>query len=170
MQKVLEYCNNNPNTKGLIVDLKTVIDELGYSYTNFKDIIKELARRLYEDNICERDKISQVIKYLLIDKIKEGKITKKWIEECLPKEYKRKYTKKSEVSSLTSKIPKTITITNNTSEVLDTNINSTFQSDKDFNSQNENRLPSERKEENDNEINELKEIINNYEKFWYLRI
>ena len=36
---------------------------------------------------------------MLNDKINEGKITGKWIEECLPQEYKRKYLK-SELSSL----------------------------------------------------------------------
>jgi hypothetical protein len=36
---------------------------------------------------------------MLNDKINEGKITGKWIEECLPQEYKRKYAK-SELSSL----------------------------------------------------------------------
>ena len=36
---------------------------------------------------------------ILKDKIREGKITEKWIEECLHQEYKRKYNK-SEVSSL----------------------------------------------------------------------
>ena len=164
MKKILEYYYNDPETKELIADLKTVIDEIEYPYTKFNTIIKELARRLYEDNICEKDKISQIIKYLLLDKIKKYKISARWIEECLPRDYKRKYTIKSEVSSLTSKIPKTITITNNTSEVLDSNINSTFQWDKDFNSQNKNRLSYERKEEND-EIKELKEIIDKYEKF-----
>ena len=38
-------------------------------------------------------------------KIKEGKITKKWIERCLPQEYKRTYAK-SEQSSLSSKVKK----------------------------------------------------------------
>ena len=36
---------------------------------------------------------------MLADKIKEGKITKKWIEHCLPQEYRRSYAK-SEQSSL----------------------------------------------------------------------
>ena len=39
------------------------------------------------------------------DKILEGKITAKWIEECLPEEYKRKYFK-SEQSSLSKKSEK----------------------------------------------------------------
>ena len=36
---------------------------------------------------------------MLKDKINEGRITGKWVEECLPQEYKRKYAK-SELSSL----------------------------------------------------------------------
>jgi uncharacterized protein YnzC (UPF0291/DUF896 family) len=39
---------------------------------------------------------------MLADKIKEGKITKKWIERCLPQEYRRRYVK-SEQSSLSGK-------------------------------------------------------------------
>ena len=39
------------------------------------------------------------IKELLRDKITEGKITKRWIEEGLPSDYKRRYIK-SEVSFL----------------------------------------------------------------------
>ena len=102
MKKILEYYYNDPNSKELIADLKTVIDEIGYTYTKFNEIIKKLASHLYEDGICERDKISQVIKYILIDKIKEGKISKKWIEQTLPNEYKRKYAIKSERCSLSN--------------------------------------------------------------------
>jgi hypothetical protein len=42
---------------------------------------------------------------MLADKINEGKITGKWIEECLPQEYKRKYAK-SELSSLSGNAKK----------------------------------------------------------------
>src|SRR5689334_25069470 len=42
---------------------------------------------------------------MLADKIKEGKITKKWIERCLPQEYRRRYVK-SEQSSLSGKAKK----------------------------------------------------------------
>jgi hypothetical protein len=150
----------------MISDLRNFIDE--YNIRS-QELIKEIAKRLDEENLCEKSKISQLIKKILKDKLQEGKITKKWIEECLPKEYKRKYIIKSELNSLSSKIPKqkTITITNDSCEVLDNNINSAFQSDKDYSSQNENKLlPSfEKKDEIDNEIKELKEIINNYEKF-----
>ena len=42
---------------------------------------------------------------MLADKIKEGKITKKWIERCLPQEYRRRYAK-SELCSLSGKAKK----------------------------------------------------------------
>ena len=93
-KKTIEYIFNDPITKELINDLKNVIDELKYSFTKFNETIKELARRLYEDNICEKDKISQIIKYILIDKINEGKISTRWIEICLPNDFKRKYNRK----------------------------------------------------------------------------
>jgi len=103
MKKILEYYYNDPETKELIADLNTVINELGYTYTKFNNIIKELTRRLYESNICEKDKISQIIKYLLLDKIKKHKISARWIEECLPRDYKRKYNSKNiDKSELTS--------------------------------------------------------------------
>jgi uncharacterized protein YnzC (UPF0291/DUF896 family) len=47
---------------------------------------------------------------MLADKIKEGKITKKWIERCLPQEYRRRYVK-SEQSSLSGKAKKIEKIT-----------------------------------------------------------
>ncbi len=58
-----------------------------------------------EEGLCERDQISRTIKKILKDKIQEHKITEKWIEECLPQEYKRQYTK-SEASSLSKEQPK----------------------------------------------------------------
>ena len=44
------------------------------------------------------------------DKIREGKITAKWIEDCLPPEYKRKYTTKSEDTSLSKENRKEIVV------------------------------------------------------------
>ena len=58
-----------------------------------------------ERELCERNQISRTIKKILKDKIKEGKVTEKWIEECLAPEYKRQYTK-SEPSSLSKQQPK----------------------------------------------------------------
>jgi len=56
------------------------------------------------------DQVSRKIKEILKDKISEGKITAKWIEDCLPPEYKRKYTTKSEVSSLSKENMKEIEV------------------------------------------------------------
>ena len=54
--------------------------------------------------------MSRKIKEILKDKIKEGKITAKWIEDCLSPEYKRKYTTKSEDTSLSSENRKEIVV------------------------------------------------------------
>ena len=58
-----------------------------------------VAKLLDETKQCEQSQICRKIKEMLKDKITEGKITEKWIEECLPHEYKRKYVK-SELTSL----------------------------------------------------------------------
>jgi hypothetical protein len=92
--------SNDSKLHGIISDLRNFIDEYN---TKSQELVIEIAKRLDEKNLCERSKISQLIKKILKDKIQEGKITKKWIEECLPKEYKRKYAIKSEVSSLSKK-------------------------------------------------------------------
>ena len=89
----------------IITNLRSTIDQLNSNYKNAKESITELARRIDEDRICERSKISRLIKYILKDKILEGKITAKWIEECLPEEYKRNYSK-SEQNSLSKKAKK----------------------------------------------------------------
>ena len=43
-------------------------------------------------------------------RIREGKITAKWIEDCLSPEYKRKYTTKSEDTSLSKENMKEIEV------------------------------------------------------------
>lgn len=97
--------NTNPTVihsnqiETIATKLRLVIDELGRNFTNAKSLILELARLLDETQRCEQCQISRKIKQMLKDKINEGKITGKWIEECLPQEYKRKYVK-SELSSL----------------------------------------------------------------------
>ena len=88
--------------QGIIVDLRTIIDQLSINFNTAKTLILELARRFDETKRCEESQICRKIKEILQDKIKEGKITEKWIEECLPQEYKRGYTK-SEVSSLSKR-------------------------------------------------------------------
>jgi hypothetical protein len=91
IQKILEYCNNDPRTKEVIDDVKIVLDDIRDNFTRLDDKIKKLAIILYEKRICEKDKISQVLKNILIDKIEKGKISQRWIEKCLPNEYKRNY-------------------------------------------------------------------------------
>jgi hypothetical protein len=101
--------NDEQEINGIIVDLRQVIDHLSTTFARAGDIILTLARRLDETKQCEQDQISKRIKEILKDKIQEGKITEKWIEECLPKEYKRKYIK-SELSSLSKDNPETILV------------------------------------------------------------
>jgi len=92
---------------GIIADLRTTIDELANNSNTAKNLILELARRFDETKRCEQSQICREIKGILQDKIQEGKITEKWIEECLPQEYKRKYTK-SEVSSLSKQAQRNV--------------------------------------------------------------
>lgn len=86
----------------IISKLRADIDARHLHTMRIKDSILDLARYLDENEICERNQICRKIKEKLQDKIKEGKITEKWIEDCLPQEYKRKYIK-SEVSSVSNK-------------------------------------------------------------------
>ena len=58
-----------------------------------------------EGRLCERNQISRTIKKILQDKIQEGRVTEKWIEECLDCGNRRQYTK-SEPSSLSKQQPK----------------------------------------------------------------
>src|SRR2546427_9873304 len=85
--------------KSIIAELKEAIDQIDSNFRKAKDLILELARILDESEQCERSQISRKIKEILKDKINEGKITAKWIHECLPSENKREYDKR-ELSSL----------------------------------------------------------------------
>ena len=109
-----EECDNNlsddQTINGIIVRLKLVVDQLSSNFVKAKDLIHELARFLDESKQCERDQVSRKIKEILKDKIREGKITAKWIEECLSPEYTRKYTPKSEVTSLSKENRKEIEV------------------------------------------------------------
>lgn len=98
----IEYdsLSDDQTIKGIVTDLKLVVDQLSNNFAKAKDLILELARLLDESKLCERDQVSRKIKKILKDKITDGKITAKWIEDSLPPEYKRKYTTKSEVTSL----------------------------------------------------------------------
>lgn len=81
-----------------------------------KALIQKLAQRLDDGDKCKKNEISSEIKKILADKIKEHKISAKWIEECLPREYKRRYRSKCELSSHLKKsenIRKDVEIANN---------------------------------------------------------
>ena len=110
MNEEYDGLSDEQTIKGIIVDLKLVIDQLDNNRTKAKDLIHELARRLDESKQCERDQVSRKIKKILKEEIKEGKITAKWIEDCLSPEYTRKYTPKSEVSSLSKENRKEIVV------------------------------------------------------------
>jgi hypothetical protein len=84
----------------IIEKLKIQIDGLNIIFETVRDVILELAKYLDENKYCETSEICSFIKKLLEDKIRETKITARWIEECLPKEYKRNYGNgKSELTS-----------------------------------------------------------------------
>jgi len=91
--------------KTVVVDLKAVIDALDKYFASAKSLILKLARLLDETKECKQSLICTRIKEMLADKIKEGKITKKWIERCLPQEYRRSYVK-SELCSLSVRAKK----------------------------------------------------------------
>jgi hypothetical protein len=104
----LNGSTGNPTTllrtnqvENIIAKLRVVIDEIDKNFADAKSLILELARLLEETKQSEQSQICRKIKEMVKDKINEGKITGKWIEECLPQEYKRKYAK-SELSSLSS--------------------------------------------------------------------
>ena len=91
--------------ENIIAKLRDAIDERDKNFADAKSLILELARHLDETRQCEETQICRKIKEMLADKIKDSKITGKWIEECLPQEYKRKYAK-SELSSLSGNAKK----------------------------------------------------------------
>jgi hypothetical protein len=85
--------------KNMISRLKTIVDHIDSPRKQAQDLIHELARLFDERGLCERYNISRKIKEILKDKVDAGKVTGRWIESCLPPEYKRTYVK-SELSSL----------------------------------------------------------------------
>lgn len=89
----------------LITNLRNMIDQFDVTSNTIRQYLLELARHLDEEKKCERYKICVLIKEMLKDKISDGKISARWIEDCLPKDYKRKYTKCEVASLLTSEIP-----------------------------------------------------------------
>jgi hypothetical protein len=102
--------SDDQSINDIVTRLKLAVDQLGKDFVKAEDLIHELARHLDESNQCERNQVSRKIKEILKDKIREGKITAKWIEDCLSPEYKRKYTTKSEVTSLSKENRKEIEV------------------------------------------------------------
>jgi hypothetical protein len=80
--------------EAVVVNLRAVIDRLDRNFASAKSLILEIARLLDETKQCKQSQICTKIKEILADKIKEGKITKKWIEHCLPQVYRRRYVKR----------------------------------------------------------------------------
>lgn len=80
---------------GMIADLRILIDDYHRNLVKAKELILEIAKRLIQERKCGGSMVCTRIKEILEDKIREGKITERWIEEC---EFKRSYVK-SELSS-----------------------------------------------------------------------
>ena len=93
-QNINNDCINHPAVNGIIADLKIVVENFHLECTKLRDIIQELAKKLDENKICKQDIICQSIKEILKEKIDEGKISERYIESCLPTEYKRKHIRK----------------------------------------------------------------------------
>ena len=114
LEEMMEYLFKNTKPllappaariENIVANLRAVIDELDRNFTSAKNLILELARLLDETKQCQRSQVCRKIKEALRDKIKEGKITGKWIERCLPQDYKRIYAERKQ-SSLSGKVKK----------------------------------------------------------------
>ena len=90
----IDYRINHPSVNGIIADLKMMVEILSLNLTKLREIIQELAKRLDEEQICKQETICQAIKEISKEKITEGKISERYIESCLPAEYKRKHIRK----------------------------------------------------------------------------
>jgi hypothetical protein len=95
----IDYSINHPAVNGIIADLKMVVEKFHLEFTKLKEIIQELAKRLDENKICKQEIVCQAIKEILKEKISEGKISERYIESCLPTEYKRKHIRKKIIES-----------------------------------------------------------------------
>jgi hypothetical protein len=67
---------------GVINSLRSLIDRIDSNFREAKDLILDLARRLDEERVVKQGHVSRKIKEILEDKISQGKISEKWIEEC----------------------------------------------------------------------------------------
>ena len=90
---------DNSSGQVIIHRLRELIDTFNGIGAEIRALLLDLARWMDETRQCRRDEICRKIKAELKEKIDHGKISERWIEECLPDEYKRKYIK-SELSSL----------------------------------------------------------------------
>lgn len=90
----IDYSINHPAVNGIIADLKIMVEKFHLEFTKLREIIQELAKRLDENKICKQEIICQAIKEILKEKVSEGKISERYIESCLPTEYKRKHIRK----------------------------------------------------------------------------
>ena len=95
----IDYCLNHTSVKGIIGDLKEMVEILDSNFTKLREIIQELARRLDENKLCKQETICQTIKEILKEKIAEGKISERYIEGCLSTEYKRKHIRKKSIET-----------------------------------------------------------------------
>ena len=103
----MNYSINHPALNGIIADLKILVEKFHFEFTKLREIIQELAKRLDENEICKQETICQAIKEILKEKIADGKISERYIESCLPTEYKRKHLRKkiseTEICSVSQK-------------------------------------------------------------------
>ena len=103
----IDYCINHPSVNGIIADLKMMVENLDLKFTKLREIIQELAEDWMRNKICKQETICQTIKEILKEKIAEGKISERYIESCLPTEYKRKHIRKkiieTEICSVSQK-------------------------------------------------------------------
>ena len=95
----IDYPINHPSVNGIIADLKIVVEKFHLEFTKLREIIQELAKRLDENKICKQEIVCQAIKEILKEKIADGKISERYIESCLPTEYKRKHIRKKIIES-----------------------------------------------------------------------
>ena len=87
-----------------------------------KTLLLKLCQDLLALNICEEHQVSITIKDILKEKIELNKITERWIERCLPEEYKRKYEKKTVTSSLSASKDENHELSTSEDSVSNTNI------------------------------------------------
>lgn len=92
------------NIRGIIIDLRSIIDQIDISFKTAKELIQKIASEFDKQRVCKTSQLCRQLKKILEDKIKEGKISVKWIEESLPTKYKRAYSKSEHTSLLENDI------------------------------------------------------------------